>query len=485
MPLANVAYEFLGPTSGGVKLNSWLNSDDVRKLCEGAEKLDPLLSTTRSYSSLFDFDTDAVEAQKIYTGLVDPAPKATIHLLDTKLWPLPSLFPAFGVSPSPIGSKCKWSFDRALHHANHMASIIASQGKGTGFEGVAPGIKLRSFDIFDSKNNPGGAPMHVYVEENTYYKPSGVFLIPNTRTLGSGGDLPSKDWRFRDLLAYTLRNKGGFQRPLVVAAAGQQDTSTEAVSLVSIDSKTNMFPQNLGDLPNIIVVTACTDCTKKSATIHPGANHSSESDWKYVHVAAPGGVPIPAWTSPDTLGAAYGTSQSAAFVAGIAANMITRFPEVYAHNGVLKYRIQSCSWPLPFYRISGAENEDIGKIATGVVDPAVCMLNPSKTWVKDDSGWKPVEFRRWLPVPFSTPLNQILRVMRTGDAPSAEWTFYTMREDDGGANLQVDRGLGQVRRISLPSISTGFGIELCDGTVVKLLDGVKDIFMPSYREACQ
>lgn len=489
LPLRNVSYDMSVPGKTRFKQNATpaqFDESSIRDLCNNYKDPADLLSLTRPYSAFSDMDTDAVEATRIYTGIVDAAPKPFVHLLDTKLSPLPSLYPAYGEKRVPLPSKCNWAFSAKAHHANLLASIIASQGKGTGFEGIAPNVNLRSFDIYDPDNSATGKPIHEYIEENTYDMPGAVFLIANTSSSAyhSAASLPARNTRFREPLANTLLSKGGIQRPFVVVSAGQREKSADAIS---IDAKTNMFPQNLGDLPNVLVVTACTDCSKATAEIYPEANYSSDA-WKFVHVAAPGGQPISGWTGPDTFGAAFGTSQSAAFVAGVAANMIRRHPDVYGHNGALKYRLQTCAWPLPHYNTSGVANGDVAKIATGVIDPAVCNLNPRKSWVKDGNGWRPVDFKRWAPntmfSPSQLPPGRVLRIMRTTQAPAAEWTLYVDRDGDDDADSQIELGLGQVRKVPVTKLSTGAGIELCDGTTVRFADGVRDFYRASMRQGC-
>ncbi|POR52607.1 S8/S53 family peptidase [Bosea psychrotolerans] len=489
LPLNNVSYDMTVPGQTRFKQNAIpadFDESSVRELCKNYKDPADLLSLTRPYSAFSDMDTDAIEATRIYTGIVDAAPKPFVHLLDTKLSPLPSLYPAYGEQPVPLPSKCDWAFTPGAHHANLLAGIIASQGKGTGFEGIAPNVNLRSFDIFDP-DNTNAKPIHEYIEENTYDQPGAVFLIANDRpsAYDKAPTLPVRNTRFREPLATTLLLKGGIQRPFVVVAAGQPDKPADPV--INIDARTNMFPQNLGDLPNVVVVTACTDCSKATAEVYPKANYSADS-WKFVHVAAPGGQPISGWTGPDTFGAAFGTSQSAAFVAGVAANMIRRHPDVYGHNGALKYRLQTCAWPLPHYNASGVANGDVAKIATGVIDPAVCNLNPRKSWVKDGNGWRPVDFKRWAPntmfSPGQSPPGRVLRIMRTAQAPAAEWTLYVDRDGDDDADSQIELGLGQVRKVPVTKLSTAAGIELCDGTTVRFADGVRDFYRASMRQGC-
>lgn len=489
LPLHNVSYDMSVPGKSRFKQNATpaqFDESALRDLCANYKDPADLTSLTRPYSAFSDMDTDAIEATRVYTGIVDAAPKPFVHLLDTKLAPLPSLYPAFGTQPVPLPRKCSWAFTAKAHHANLLASIIASQGKGTGFEGIAPNVNLRSFDIYDPDNSANGKLIHEYIEENTYDQPGAVFLIANTSPSAyhSEAVLPVRNTRFREPLANTLLLKGGIQRPFVVVSAGQRDKSADAVS---IDARTNMFPQNLGDLPNVVVVTACTDCSKATAEIYPEANFSSDA-WKFVHVAAPGGQPISGWTGPDSFGAAFGTSQSAAFVAGVAANMMRRHPDVYGHNGALKYRLQTCAWPLPHYNASGVPNGDAGKIATGVIDPAVCNLNPRKSWIKDGNGWRPVDFKRWssntMFSPSQLPPGRVLRVMRTAQAPAAEWTLYIDRDGDEDAESQVEQGLGQVRKVPVTRLSTGSALELCDGTTIRFADGIKDFYRASMRQGC-
>ena len=68
---------------------------------------------------------------------------------------------------------------------------------------------------------------------------------------------------------------------------------------------------------------------------------------RFVHVAAPGVDPIAGWITDDAIGQASGTSQAAAYVAGIVASMIGYFPNSYTSPDVVKIKLQATSRPLP------------------------------------------------------------------------------------------------------------------------------------------
>jgi hypothetical protein len=459
------------------------------------DKDSPIDPPTRSYLQMFDSDKAAVKVQEERDNQVTnrgPSQKTPIYLIDTKLLPLPNLYPAFGAKAGSIEKPCQWMFEKAAHHANHLAGIIASQGKGYGFEGIARHTVLRSYNMFPTSEEMQHADyrdMPDYIQENAHAIPVRIFLMAHGKPAEQYSDyLPSPHFRHHfDKLGKAITNRG-YPRPIVMVAAGDSLPGG-----INIGPKTNLFPQVLGDAANVIVVTACVECKRDQATLLLEANHSAEERAsKFVHVAAPGGTPIPGWTSQNSMGAASGTSQAAAFAAGIAARMLNSYPSVYQESGVLKFRLQACSWPLPHF-VNGALNPDVRKLAAGVLDPAVCALDPYVAWVKEEGkGWSGVPMKRWIAPRaggvfikeggerLGTPLGDVLRVMKTAKTGAATWTVYSRRAQ---SEDEFERGWGQINKEIAASIDKQAEIELCDGSRLPLSE-LTDVLLPAVVREC-
>jgi subtilisin family serine protease len=383
-------------------------------------------------------------------------------------------------------------FEKDKHHGNHLAGIIASQGKGYGFEGIARHTELRSYNMFptaEEMRQPEYQPLPDYIQAHAFAKPVRIFLMAHSKRAEQHTDyLPNKKYRYHmDKLGKVISGRGR-TRPIVIAAAG--DTPGGGIN---IDARTNMFPQVLGDAGNVIVVTACVDCERGKATLLRDANHSADEEEtsKFVHVAAPGGTPVPGWTGPNSMGAVPGTSQAAAFAAGIAANMLNNYPNAYRDLGVLKLRMQACSWPLPYF-LNGELNEDASKLAAGVLDPAICALDPNVAWIKQAGrGWSSAPLKRWVDPQGGAfaddsggttgpRLSHVLRIMKTDSSGEATWTIYSFVQKPG----KMDRGYGQIKKDVAAKIDEKAMIEFCDGSKVALSE-LTDILPPVVVSECQ
>jgi hypothetical protein len=488
LKLPNVTLDLIIPNERP-NLHAGILVDTVQQACQKSM----VDSVTSSYLQMFDRDLAAVQALKEWEGRVASRDRQTtpIYLIDTKLSAMPNLYPAFGPEVKAIAAACQWAaFDKDKHHANHLAGIIASQGKGYGFEGIAPSAVLRSYNMFangSETQQEGYLDLPQYIESNAYAKPVRIFLMAHSRRAQQYGEyLPNKKYRTQmERLGKTICCRG-MTRPFVVAAAG--DTSKG----ININAQTNMFPQVLGDAGNVLVVSACVNCDKAGATLLPGANHSAEEETsKFVHVAAPGGAPIPGWTDSNLMGAIAGTSQAAAFAAGIAAIMLNNYPSVYQEFGVLKLRMQACSWPLP-YHVGGELNHDARKLAAGVLDPAICALDPNVAWVKREGiGWSGAPFRRFIAPPSgafiketaersNTEMKDVLRIMKTDKSGEAAWTIYSRQPP---AEHEFERGWGQIKKEVAANIDKKVQIEFCDGSKMALTD-FNDVLLPAVNAEC-
>jgi hypothetical protein len=487
--LPNIALDVVIPGKRPTLHAMAMDIEALRGACQDSS-IDP---PTRSYLQMFDRDLGAVKAQEErdkQIGGREPQQKTPIYIIDTKLLPLPNLFPAFGTEAKAVAKPCQWMFEKDKHHANHLAGIIASQGKGYGFEGIARRTVLRSYNMFptsDEMQQSDYLDLPDYVQANAHAIPVRIFLMAHGKRVEQHADyLPSTNFRHQfDRLGKAITNRG-YPRPIVVAAAGDSARGT------NINARTNLFPQVLGDAANVIVVTACVNCARGKATLLPEANHSAEESSKFVHVAAPGGIPVPGWTSPNSLGAALGTSQAAAFAAGIAAHMLNNYPSVYQESGVLKFRMQACSWPLPHF-VDGGLNREVRRLAAGVLDPAICALDPNVAWVnREGSGWNWAPMKRWI-LPKGSGvfmkesgervgpnLSDVLRIMKTQKSGAATWTIYSRRTQD---EEEFERGWGQINKEVAASIDKQAAIEFCDGSKLALSE-LTDLLLPAVTREC-
>jgi hypothetical protein len=372
-----------------VKAFSW-TSDQVRSECAPSHQ-----PATRRYDDLADVEPSLLAS----LGPLPAAPQPpTVFIVDEPLDDSPNLAAVLvdgaGAAVPEEAWQCTWAdFVPSQHHANHMAGIIASRKRG--FVGLAPTVRLESVPwLVANPDNPGQllAPGDrtrrfaalLEERERNGHIPINVYLIasefdPPDTPLDNGR---LADPGVRDDIPPAAEIKG--YEPLVIVAAGQAAPG-DIVHKLAIDYP--ISPQNLGDWENVVVVTACDVCARHGATLMSRAYYSPTA----VHLAAPGGQPIAGWISANNVGAAAGTSQAAAYVTGVAAAMITRYPTVYTAAKNVKERLQTSAWPI----LDGVDSNpgDSGRVAIGLVDPVLAQLDPTKHWIKDAAGWRAVKLR--------------------------------------------------------------------------------------------
>jgi hypothetical protein len=371
-------------------------------------------------------------------GQAGPIPVA-VHIVDGPVHVTPSLRGALAETPAttPLPAapaNCAWvPFSKPYHHATHMAGIIASRDNGSGLLGIAPLATIHPFPWLKAdgkvavaasatrgpdlsrlidKNNDKGVPIPVYLIATEFPQPP-----------SNGTEILD---RFRYIVPSSIRGSAG----IFVVAAGQADDGQLPAAL-SVDS--DISPQNLGDQENVIVVTACVDCMAKQPRILAAANKSASAENPAgVHLAAPGGSVIGSWVGDGQFSVSSGTSQAAAFVAGVAAQMIGRYKDVYKDGLAVKKRLQVTTYPANW------SDDDAKKLSVGIVDPRVALLDPSKTWIKENGKWRDIDIKPLtatelfnyrdgdLETPAAFSSVGLLRVMRTTEGKPAErrWDFY-------------------------------------------------------------
>ncbi len=271
------------------------------------------------------------------------------------------------------------------YHGTHLAGIMVSRKH---FIGLARDATLRAFNIknlvqateTDPNNGIPGVlsksrrwnsftPVFVFASEFSYREyqhnedvmtPEGALLNPKVRL---------KYPLSAELLASPFLHKSIW----VVSVGNSKKPET------MLTKTTPKSPMNLGDQPHIIVVTACEECHDKSnAKIWDRAYYSYANKGEgLVHVAAPGGEEIPGIATDRHYTKAQGTSQAAAYVGGVVAEMIAHYPDIYDTLGLVKERIQVTARPF-------SEAKDMEKVTGGIVDLEKAFYDPAMDWLEQD-----------------------------------------------------------------------------------------------------
>lgn len=271
-------------------------------------------------------------------------------------------------------------------HATHLAGIIVSQPNGRGFIGLNPDAELVAYHHKSESDSERTLALRLtqWLSDREFNRvgPPGarieilpVFLFASVFTefdfhVNPAGLLQRAEERLEPEIAIILDN----EPLLLIVAAGQTGEGTK--QRLDIGPFTPMSPQNLGDLHNVLVVTGCTRCAADNAKLYSGANYSKPLGGVpriyFVHVAAPA-MDLPSAVGDKQYYAQGGTSQAAAYTAGLAAAMIGCFPEAYDTAWKVKRRIQVTARP-------SFSRRELELVATGIVDPFVATLDPEHDW---------------------------------------------------------------------------------------------------------
>jgi Subtilase family len=390
------------------------------------------------YISLMNKSTNAACVRECARSSTCPQ----IVLIDQAVASHPDLTDALGSRPNQAAGlasagtteKPSWCpfdrFDRNKNHGTHLAGIMVSSGASGGFEGLAPNASLDSEDIPDNQIKDQVLDVKVNQKQLPIYVYAGRFKVD--------GVLHTRIERLHKprLVEDILQSRG-----LWVVAAGEPTEADEQVQ--DIGQFTPASPMNLGDRPNIMVVTACQNCYSEQPSVPSWANYSSQG---VISLSAPGGIDgreIPSTISAAKLGLAHGTSQSTAMVAGLAAAMVSCFPQRYVNGILLKERLEGTAKPVPA--------EMASKLSVGIVDAARAMRDPDLHWIRlsggDLTSMKDVRFctdylklkdadsgAPLRPIPVKT-LRQIVR-KRIPGADDAWQVQYETKAPDGVRNRE-------------------------------------------------
>lgn len=340
-------------------------------------------------------------------------------------------------------SACSLAALKETDHGTHLAGIIGASGPTC--VGLYPAARIHSWnrevdaadtslDIegvqgrFEHNGATVGLPIFVFASSWQYADRNGQ----------AGVNLDHAEDRFRHPFAAAIETHAS----LWVVAAGQADRGRKE-NAVEITDRLALGPMNLGDQRNVVVVTACLDCASERPELRPHANYSNT----FVHVAAPGDD-MPGIAGERRLGIGGGTSQAAAFVAGIASAMVSRYPDSFSRPEYVKSRLQYTSRPV-------FEGQDAKRLAAGVIDPAVAMLDPEKDFLVPLVGTtREIEIDKWCsatlelfdptngrrlesgPV-YTRDIFRMYRVNRADPGAKPQWIVYTKKPWKPGEVVRI------------------------------------------------
>lgn len=463
--------------------------DGAQHFAENAPRADPCsngLSDDRPFDYLnqFDYDRDALTAVRdsMYPGGAKRDIRVVpVYLIDTPLDPSPNLFPAYVKTKPTQALNCQWAspFSNRFH-GTHLAGLIGSQGYG--FRSISTNAAIFSFvwnrvraddqlypvsrdrnlqlqqQILGNADAPRGMTRAIYVAATAF----------SFNTLKPEGErLSNPDYRWQEAILKAVKHS----RSLFIVSAGQPTSEQEQPS--ELTSTSSRAPQNLGDLPNVIVVTACTTCGRNNARLMQNANFGSGPS-PIVQIAAPGGNSIPGWVTAERISSASGTSQATALIASVAAAMRGAWPEAYLEPEAIKVRLQVTSRPMS-RNIDGSANPDESKIAAGVADPVLALLDPDLHWLKEGGQWRAVKIREIAPQYISFTDTNGKR-----DQASSKALKRVLTLSDGNQTAyayDLNNGIGEpgeVRRIGPTLVAEG-SLKLCDRDEPLLLADIQDI----------
>ncbi len=401
-----------------------------------------------------------------------------------------------------IASQEEWR--EAEHHGTHLAGLIVSQRNGQGFVGLNPDARIVSYRLTEDE----GALMDQldeWLNDDDFWNVGGlssrrlpifVFasqLVDQVPPVNSRGLVEQPEHRFATRIAEIIES----QEFLLIVAAGQDEDGEQEGVHIGVESP--MAPQNLGDLRNVLVVTGCSpNCKRSKAKLDPQTHYSladRESLLHLVHVAAPS-MRIPSAIESGRYIARGGSSQAAAFAAGVASSMVGCFPKYYNRANRVKQRLQLTSHP-------SLSIEHSKMIAAGVVDPFVATLHPKKDWVQisdeeekwDGSKFKAAKFNSWCvdeiqfvdptdatiePTDFDLRTKDILRIVRyrveNKDSPD-QWMVYLKNSDRRTQNGRKPLNrTGDILRVGPVGIGAGDASVIVAGSRLSLND-VEDLIL--------
>lgn len=328
-------------------------------------------------------------------------------------------------------------------HSTHMAGIIAAKENGRAFIGLHPGGRIEQgwadeasiANEVNSRNTRDSLQVYLFARSWRLDPP-----------WAKGDHLVQPSNRTENIVASRIHS---LQENLWIVAAGQP--SADGLSVPTrIDDQLNLGPMNSGDQENVLVVGGCTDCGSGK----PRFWNQSHFSRTFVHVAAPADLIVSTATGGSYTWA-QGTSQAAAFVAGVASMLVSEWPNTYKFASRVKERLQYTATPFP-------DRDDREKLAAGVINPALAMKDPNKNYIDTTDPGKGLEeltIDGWCAGSLTvlTPSGNLVqdaiigtkrihRIVQMGSGPGRQWAILSQNPWD-------DPVPGVVRRIG-PGIPT-------------------------------
>lgn len=369
------------------------------------------------------------------------------------------------------------TFNRFKDHATHLAGIIASRDNGFGFVGINPNAEIVSLNWLTLGIQP--ETLSEIITKRSQNGRFQIYLFANKWTLFLKD--PSKfhgaEDRFQDRVARTIRDR----KSVWVVAAGQNDSAAgDDISTF----RREFAPMNLGDQENVIVVTTCDACNKLNPNprLKQGASYSTSG---LVHIAA-SGADIPSTVLGQKYATAGGTSQAAGLAAGVAAAMVSSWPNYYAVvPGSVKLRLQLTS--RPFF-----DPSQDSKVAAGVLDGEMAVKDPLQSYIQISGGkLRSVIPKRWLKAtitcvdqetgdPESILTSKILRIVQSKNT----WVFYLSTPSVGHIHKVGPCLVGDSER-DLPILLTEALEKIPDGPTEESfsLSAILDLLLKSKLQA--
>jgi hypothetical protein len=396
--------------------------------------------------------------------------KADAIIVDTSLDPSALKRPPMSIAPDAAAppAQCVWQkFDAPKHHGTLMAQIVAGGNKFVGFvPEVTPAL---------IENNAQASNLENRVKQLVKEMKSAVVVVPTqfcypktpfSNLVGSPPaelcEIPGETRAdVSDNARFTLINSHWATKRikenskwLWVASIGQSKTAANAAPpSISIYSKESIAtPIVFAEEGNVLVVSACETCKlsrdAKSADRRVWQRANQGIDRYRPHVIAPGGIDktieldgqftggIPGYGRSGEPVKAFGTSQSAAFVGGLASKMVACYPRSYSNFKVkLKEALQFTSMPVPPSQSFGDQ------VQTGLVDVGMALRNPGYAYImkagattdKDIKrvepstlGWctSELKFKTEKEKVFDIPTESIRRIVKLRSGAAARWIVY-------------------------------------------------------------
>jgi hypothetical protein len=325
---------------------------------------------------------------------------AEIAIVDQPIATNPDLAESLGaVAPLPPSQCIPGAFDKSSAHGTLLASIVASSENSYGFKGIAPGAKIVQLTwtrtqgnnklLYDFLEDNQSIPVVLFASNFNQDPPYRVKFENDVSERQKAAQKAVWKWDsaqgeyLRELADSSVRfeldlaGKVMKQNSLFVVAAGQVDGGGRVIF-----EQSELAPQNIGELGEVLVVAACDDCTSMLPSLAKDSNRNAIGG-RSVSVLAPGGD-LPFYVSEtQTAKSPVGTSGAAAFAAGLAAKMSACYPSSYKlRPEKLKERIVLTSFPV-------ADSSALAQVSGSVIDISVAMLDPKATWLKTRSDMPP------------------------------------------------------------------------------------------------